>query len=164
MSPRGKILTQDKAKEIAANFTDLIVICGHYEGVDQRALDLTDAEEISIGDFVLTGGELPCAILLDAVARLVPGVLADPVCHEEESVASGLLEEDRYTKPHTVCDLSVPEELISGDHAAVKRWKREMSLKITAERRPDMLLKYKSKLTVSDIKYLENVGYKELLR
>jgi tRNA (guanine37-N1)-methyltransferase len=153
MSPKGAVLTQKKAEELA-EYTDMIVICGHYEGVDERVLEETEAEEISVGDFILTGGELPCAILVDCVARLVGGVLSDPECHEEESISSGLLECPQYTKPFDFMGRKVPEVLLSGHHANIEKWRREQSLTLTAERRPDLLEKNIGRLDERDIKFL----------
>ncbi len=138
MSPRGRVLTQDKAKELAA-LPLLTLLCGHYEGVDQRLLDEYDAEEISIGDYVLTGGELPAAILADAVSRMLPGVLAEEVCFTEESHFSGLLEYPQYTRPEVWRGRPVPEVLLSGHHENIRLWRERESLRVTAENRPDLL-------------------------
>lgn len=156
MSPKGALLTQKKAEELAEQNDDIIVICGHYEGVDERVLEEVAAEEISIGDYILTGGELPCAILVDCVARLVDGVLSDPECHEKESISSGLLEYPQYTKPFSFMGREVPEVLISGHHANIEKWRREQSLRLTAERRPDLLEKNIDKLDEKDLKFLRN--------
>ena len=137
MSPKGALFTQKKAEELS-KYNNLIIICGHYEGVDERIIDEIVDEEISIGDYILTGGELPCAILVDSVARLADGVLSDPECHEKESVSSGLLEYPQYTKPFDFMGRKVPEVLISGHHANIERWRKEQSVLITAERRPDL--------------------------
>jgi len=137
MSPKGNLLTQKKAEELSEN-TDLIVICGHYEGVDERVINEIVDEEISIGDYILTGGELPCAILIDCVARLAGGVLSDPECHRKESISSGLLEYPQYTKPFDFMGRKAPEVLISGHHANIDRWRWERSVLLTAERRPDL--------------------------
>ena len=137
MSPQGKTFDQKKAIEIS-KMDSVVLLCGHYEGVDQRVLDEMDAEEISVGDYVLTGGELPACILVDAVSRLLPGVLADPSCYEEESIASGLLEYPQYTKPAVWHDRAVPEVLLSGDHKKVDAWRLEQSLALTEARRPDL--------------------------
>ena len=153
MSPKGALLTQKKAEELAWA-EQLIIICGHYEGVDERVLEETGAEEISVGDFILTGGELPCAILVDCVARLVDGVLSDSECHEKESISSGLLEHPQYTKPFSFRGREVPEVLISGHHANIEKWRREQSLRLTAERRPDLLEKNIDKLNDKDLKFL----------
>jgi len=161
MSPKGSLLTQKKAEELAG-YTDLVVICGHYEGVDQRVIDEVADEEVSIGDYVLTGGELPCAILADCVARLVPGVLSDPQCHREESISSGLLEYPQYTKPAEFLGRPVPEILVSGHHANIERWRWEQSVLLTAARRPDLLeiwLKNNlSGLDKSGLKFLKENG------
>lgn len=137
LSPRGRHLTHALAQELAAA-DRLVLLCGHYEGVDQRVLDATEAEEISVGDYVLTGGELPACILVDAVSRLLPGVLASPACYEEESIASGLLEYPQYTKPAVWEGREIPPVLLSGDHAKVDAWRLEQSLALTKERRPDL--------------------------
>lgn len=141
LSPRGKQLTQTLAEELAASDA-LILLCGHYEGVDQRALDLMEAEEVSIGDFVLTGGELPACALIDAVVRLLPGVLAEPACYRDESIASGLLEYPQYTRPPVVNGCQVPEILLSGDHKKIAAWRLAQSLALTEERRPDLYAAY----------------------
>ena len=138
LSPRGRHLTHPLAAELSA-CDRLVLLCGHYEGVDQRVLDEMDAEEISVGDYVLTGGELPACILVDAVSRLLPGVLADPSCYEEESIASGLLEYPQYTRPPVFMGREVPEVLISGHHANIEKWRREKAEEITKARRPDLL-------------------------
>ncbi|MFH1512423.1 MAG: tRNA (guanosine(37)-N1)-methyltransferase TrmD [Bacillota bacterium] len=139
MSPRGKPLTQEKVVEIAKREDNLILLCGHYEGVDQRAIDLVADEEISLGDFVLTGGELPALCLIDAVARHLPGVLGSNDSAQDESFAIGLLEYPQYTRPREYRGLTVPEVLLSGNHAQIEAWRREQAQKITAERRPDLL-------------------------
>ena len=138
MSPRGKVLTQQRAKELAEH-RNLIVLCGHYEGVDQRLLDEYQAEEVSIGDYVLTGGELPAMILTDAVSRMIPGVLADEVCFTEESHFSGLLEYPQYTRPECWRGRAVPEVLLSGHHERIRAWRHEEAVKITEQNRPDLL-------------------------
>lgn len=141
LSPKGEVLTQAKASSLLA-YDRLILLCGHYEGIDQRVLDEYVDEEISIGDYVLTGGELPACILVDAVARMVEGVLAMPECFEEESIASGLLEYPQYTRPVTFHGVSVPEVLLSGHHANIEAWRLEESLRITRERRPELYEAY----------------------
>ncbi len=140
MSPRGRLLTHEVVRELAS-YDHLLFICGHYEGVDQRVLDEFEAEEISIGDYVLTGGEIPACITVDAVARLIPGVLADPACYEGDSIASGLLEYPQYTHPRVWEGREVPDVLLSGDHGAIERWRLERSVELTRERRPDLLQK-----------------------
>lgn len=138
MSPRGKLLRQSVAEELAS-FGQLIILCGHYEGVDQRVIDEIIDEEISIGDYVLTGGEIPACILADCVGRLCPGVLSAPECFENESFQGGLLEYPQYTRPPVYHGMAVPDVLISGHHKNIEDWRRERSLEITRERRPDLL-------------------------
>jgi tRNA (guanine37-N1)-methyltransferase len=137
LSPKGRLFTQTVAQELTC-YDNLILLCGHYEGVDQRVLDEIVDEELSIGDYVLTGGELPACIVVDAVARLIPGVLAEPACYEGESIASGLLEYPQYTKPAVWRDQPIPPVLLSGDHAKVDAWRLEQSLSITQARRPEL--------------------------
>ncbi len=137
MSPKGRTFTQAVAEELT-EYDRLIFLCGHYEGVDQRVLDEIIDEEISIGDYVLTGGEIPACIVVDAVSRLLPGVLADPACYEGESIASGLLEYPQYTKPAEWRGRRIPDVLLSGDHKKVDAWRLEQSLALTKERRPDL--------------------------
>ncbi len=141
MSPKGRIFNHSIAEELS-RYDNIIILCGHYEGVDQRVLDEIVDEDISIGDYVLTGGELPACILVDAVSRLKEGVLADPSCHEDESVASGILEYPQYTKPREFMGRTVPEVLLSGDHKRIERWRLEEAVSLTRERRPDLLLKH----------------------
>ncbi len=140
MSPRGSVFNQAKAKELSEK-ERLIILCGHYEGVDERIIEEIVDEEISIGDFVLTGGEVPCCILVDAVARLCDGVLADAECHEKESFSDGLLEYPQYTRPYDFMGRIVPDVLISGHHANIEKWRYEKSMELTKERRPDLLEK-----------------------
>lgn len=140
-SPRGRIFNHDVANELA-KYDNIIILCGHYEGVDQRIIDTIIDEEISIGDYVLTGGEIPACIIVDAVSRLVPGVLSDKECYEKESIASGLLEYPQYTRPREFNGLTVPEVLLSGHHENIEKWRLEKSLEITKERRPDLYEKY----------------------
>ena len=137
MSPRGKILDEEKIRELA-ELDSFVILCGHYEGVDQRVLDHWDAEEISIGDYVLTGGELPAMVLIDSVARLIPGVLGNEDSAMNESVYSGLLEHPQYTQPREYRGMEVPEVLTSGHHQNIDLWKLEQSLALTKERRPEM--------------------------
>ncbi len=139
MSPKGEIFSHEAAKRLA-EYDNLIFLCGHYEGVDQRVLDEIVDEEISIGDYVVTGGEIPACIVIDAVSRLKDGVLSAKECYEGESVASGLLEYPQYTKPREFLGREVPEVLLSGDHKKIERWRLEKSIEITRERRPDLLL------------------------
>lgn len=139
MSPKGRIFSHGVALELS-KYDNLVFLCGHYEGVDQRVLDMIVDEEISIGDYVVTGGEIPACIVIDAVSRLVDGVLASSECYEGESVASGILEYPQYTKPREFEGMAVPEILLSGDHKKIDRWRLEEAVKITRERRPDLLL------------------------
>ncbi len=145
LSPKGKVFNQEMAINYAKMDRSIMLVCGHYEGVDQRFIDEMVDEEVSIGDYVLTGGELGAMVLADAVCRLVPGVLSDSVCYEEESHHSGLLEYPHYTRPPVWRGREVPEILLSGHHANIEKWRTEKSLAITKERRPDMLEKYSLK-------------------
>lgn len=138
MSPKGKTLTQKRVKELA-QLSDILIICGHYEGVDQRVLDKIAPEEISIGDYVLTGGELPALVLTDSIARLCEGVLPASECFEEESHWNGLLEYPQYTRPEVWENMPVPEILLSGHHKNIENWRREQSVELTKRLRPDML-------------------------
>lgn len=154
MSPRGKVLNQQKALELS-KMDNVCILCGHYEGVDQRILDELQAEEISIGDYVLTGGELAALVLTDSVVRLVPGVLADEVCWQEESHASGLLEHPQYTHPAVWNGREVPDILLSGHHANIEKWRREQALTITYRNRPDLL--EKAELSKNDVAFVEKL-------
>ncbi|MBR7172455.1 MAG: tRNA (guanosine(37)-N1)-methyltransferase TrmD [Clostridia bacterium] len=138
LSPKGKTFNQTESKRLSKH-NHLILLCGHYEGVDQRVIDLLIDEEISIGDYVLTGGELPAMVLIDSVSRLIDGVLGGDESAEIETFKDNLLEYPQYTKPREFMGLSVPEVLISGDHAKVDKWRREQSEKLTRERRPDLI-------------------------
>ncbi len=138
MSPQGRVLTQPKAQELA-EYDNLIILCGHYEGIDSRVLEEIVDEEISIGDYVLTGGELPACVLVDCISRLKEGVLADKKCYEDESISSGLLEYPQYTRPYEFRGKKVPDVLISGNHAEIDKWRAEKSLEITKIKRPDLL-------------------------
>lgn len=155
MSPRGKTLNQTKLKELAEKGEDLFILCGHYEAVDQRVLDKLGAEEISIGDFVLTGGELPAMILADGVVRLLDGTLSQEDCFVDESHYSGLLEYPQYTKPQIWQDMAVPDVLVSGHHANIMKWRREKSLEETYLRRPELL--ETAELSDSDRAYLSEL-------
>ena len=139
MSPKGRILNHDIVRELS-EYDNLIFLCGHYEGVDQRVLDEIVDEDLSIGDYVLTGGELPACVTIDAVCRLVDGVLAAEECYTGESIASGLLEYPQYTKPREFMGREVPEVLLSGDHKKIDEWRLEQSLEITERLRPDLLV------------------------
>ena len=143
MSPRGELLSGDIARELSEK-KEVTILCGHYEGVDQRALDALHAREISIGDYVLTGGELPAMVLIDTVARFISGVLASEESVLDESVYSGLLEYPQYSKPREYEGMGVPDVLLSGNHGEIDRWRWEQSLELTAERRPDLMEKYLS--------------------
>lgn len=138
MSPRGRTLSVSIAKELAAE-TDLLILCGHYEGVDQRALDVCGFEELSIGDYVLTGGELAAMVVVDALLRFVPGVLGSGTSALTDSFSDGMLEYPQYTRPAVFDGIPVPEVLLSGHHANIEKWRREKALELTAERRPDLL-------------------------
>jgi tRNA (guanine37-N1)-methyltransferase len=139
LSPQGKPLTQNLVKELSKE-SNLILLCGHYEGVDQRVLDALEFEEISIGDYVVTGGELPALVLTDAVVRLQEGVLPDEEAYTIESHYNGLLEFPQYTRPEVWNGRAVPEALLSGHHERIQQWRKEMSLEITKRKRPDLLL------------------------
>lgn len=141
MSPKGKVFTQSKAIELS-KMDNIFLLCGHYEGVDQRVLDTIVDEEVSIGDYVLTGGELPALVLVDTVTRLCEGVLASDECFQDESHFNGLLEYPQYTRPEVWNDIPVPEVLLSGHHKNVEDWRKVQSLEITKERRPDMYKNY----------------------
>ena len=138
LSPCGKTFTQADAKRLAADYDHLILVCGHYEGIDQRFIDGYVDEEISLGDFVLTGGEIAAMAVADAVCRLVPGVLPDPECFENESHWDGLLEYPQYSRPAVWHDMAVPEILTSGNHAKIALWRRKQAIIRTRDRRPDM--------------------------
>ena len=140
LSPSGNLLKQQKVVELAKNYEHLVLVCGHYEGIDQRIIDLLIDEEISIGDFVLTGGELPAIVLVDAVSRYVDGVLSEGSTNEE-SFSSGLLEYPQYTRPQKFKGLEVPEVLINGHHAKIKEWQKEKALEKTKKVRPDLIKK-----------------------
>ena len=139
MSPKGRMFNHSVACELS-QYDNLVFLCGHYEGVDQRIIDEIVDEEISIGDYVVTGGEIPACIVIDAVSRLVDGVLASSECYEGESVASGILEYPQYTKPRVFMGREVPEVLLSGDHKKIDGWRLEEAVNLTRERRPDLLL------------------------
>lgn len=144
MSPAGRVLNQSRVRELACEYDNICILCGHYEGVDQRVLDLLVDEEISVGDYVLTGGELPAMVLSDAICRMLPGVLSNDECFTQESHYNGLLEYPQYTKPAVWRDMEVPPVLLSGHHANVESWRAEQSLIRTEKLRPDMLENYNS--------------------
>ena len=140
MSPKGTVLTQKRAMELSQiNQGRLVILCGHYEGVDQRILDEIVDEEISIGDYVLTGGEIPACVLIDCVSRMINGVLSDSAAYEKESHFSGLLEHPQYTRPEEWHGRRVPEILLSGHHANIEKWKDDTGLELTKKLRPDIL-------------------------
>ncbi len=138
MSPKGKTFTQSDAVRLA-EYDRIVLLCGHYEGVDQRVLDEIVDEEISVGDYVLTGGELPALTVTDAVCRMIPGVLPEEVCFTEESHFDGLLEYPQYTRPEVWHGVPVPEVLMSGHHLNISKWREQQSLELTEKLRPDML-------------------------
>ncbi len=140
MSPRGKVLTQKHAYELT-KYDNIIILCGHYEGVDERIIEEIVDEELSIGDYVLTGGELPACILVDCISRMLDGVLSNEDCWRGESIASGMLEYPQYTRPYDFMGRLVPEVLLSGHHANIEKWRHEQALKKTLECRPDLLEK-----------------------
>lgn len=140
MSPKGRKLTQSLVKELSA-YRHLVLLCGHYEGVDQRALDLNIDMEVSVGDYVLTGGELPAMVLIDAVSRYIPDVLGSEQSTVDESFSDNLLEYPQYTRPQNFRGLEVPEVLVSGNHQKVDEWREKLKLEITMKNRPDLLEK-----------------------
>ncbi len=154
LSPCGKTLDNHLARELS-NDKGLILLCGHYEGVDQRVLDELVDYEVSIGDYVLTGGELPAMVLVDAMMRFIPGVVGSEDVHEEESFEDGLLEYPQYTRPADFEGHKVPEVLLSGHHENIRKWRRQRQLEVTADRRPDLLAT--AKLTKEDQILLENI-------
>lgn len=159
MSPRGKMLDGKMAESLAGE-EEFTILCGHYEGVDQRALDALNVTEVSIGDYVLTGGELPAMVLIDTVARFLDGVLASEESVKDESVYSGLLEYPHYSKPREIAGMEVPEILLSGNHQEIDLWRWEQALRLTKERRPDMFAKYLEtlgKLSRKEKKILDDV-------
>ena len=157
-SPAGRRLDQALVQQIAAG-AGAVLLCGRYEGVDQRFIDAQVAQEISLGDFVLSGGELPALALLDAVARLMPGVLSEP-SHQQDSFSDGLLEGPQYSRPEFWGGQGVPPVLLSGHHAQVTRWRRERSLELTARRRPDLIAAARAagRLQTADERFLESIG------
>ena len=160
-TPQGRLFNQDLAKELAKE-EELIFLCGHYEGVDERVLELTDAESISIGDYVLTGGELPSVVMMDAISRMIKGVLSNEDSAEFESFEDGLLEYPQYTRPSIYEGMEVPEILLSGNHKNIEEWKRKEALRRTFERRPDLLdPKF---LSAKDLSFLQSLGYSKDLK
>jgi tRNA (guanine37-N1)-methyltransferase len=156
LSPQGKVLDQETVEQLA-RFPALLLICGHYAGVDERVRQHLATEEISIGDYVLTGGELAAMVLIDTVSRFTPGVVGSSENVREDSITSGLLQHPLYTRPAEYRGLTVPEVLRSGHHAEIERWRRHQSLKRTLELRPDLL--EQANLTAEDLEYLRSLGY-----
>lgn len=154
LTPQGKTLTQQRVKELS-KMNNIALLCGHYEGIDERVIEELQPEEISVGDYVLTGGELPALILADSISRMIPGVLSDDECFTEESHFSSLLEYPQYTRPYEWHGRKVPDVLLTGHHANVEKWRREQSLERTLERRPDML--EKADLSKKDREFLEEL-------
>jgi len=153
-TPKGKLFTQDTAKKLSSE-NSLIFLCGHYEGIDERVLELAKPDCFSIGDYVLTGGELPAMVMIDAISRLVPGVLTNDSSPGEESLENGLLEYPQYTRPETVDGISVPDVLLSGNHKNIGKWRREQSLRKTYFDRPDLIAK--ADLSEEDRKYINSL-------
>lgn len=154
MSPKGKTLTQQRVKELS-EYDNIAILCGHYEGIDERVLEEIVDEEISVGDYVITGGELPALILADAISRMIPGVLPNEDAYTLESHYSGLLEYPQYTRPFEWMGRQVPEVLISGHHANIQKWQREQSLITTLNKRPDLL--EKAELSDEDRVFLKKI-------
>lgn len=138
MSPQGAVLTQKKAEQLAS-LDQIIILCGHYEGIDRRVIDEIVDEEISVGDYILTGGELPACILIDCISRLCDGVLSDAECYENESISCGMLEYPQYTRPPVYHGVQVPEVLLGGNHADIERWRHDAALELTKKQRPDLI-------------------------
>ncbi|MBR3972083.1 MAG: tRNA (guanosine(37)-N1)-methyltransferase TrmD [Ruminococcus sp.] len=155
MSPKGRTVTQQVVREYSEKYENVCILCGHYEGVDQRVLDMYIDEELSIGDYVLTGGELPAVVFADALCRMMPGVLSSDECFELESHYAGLLEYPQYTRPEVWRDKKVPDVLLSGHHANIEKWRREQAIALTAERRPDMLSS--ATLSTKEASFLESI-------
>jgi tRNA (guanine37-N1)-methyltransferase len=159
LTPQGRVFTQLVAQELSRH-EHIALLCGRYEGIDERIREHLVTDEISVGDYVLTGGELPALILIDAVARLIPGVLGDPTGAEDDSHAMGLLEYPHYTKPSEFRGWKVPDVLLSGDHARIEQWRREQALTRTFRKRPDML--EKAELSKKDMKFVEGLKSKDI--
>ncbi|SHK12034.1 tRNA (guanosine(37)-N1)-methyltransferase TrmD [Tepidibacter formicigenes] len=157
LTPKGKVYNQELAQDFSTD-EDIILLCGHYEGIDQRIIDLIVTYEISIGDYVLTGGELPALILVDSISRLIPGVLGQEESFMEESFKDNLLEYPHYTRPREFMDQKVPDVLLSGNHKMIDEWRRQKSIEITARKRPDLIKK--ADLTDKDKKYIEKINKK----
>ena len=158
LTPQGRVFSQTVAEELAGE-EDLVLLCGHYEGIDERALTLLNADNISLGDFVLTGGELPAMVMIDCISRLVPGVLGNDVSAEDESFSGGLLEYPQYTRPPVYRGLSVPEVLLTGHHKRIEDWRRKEAIRRTLERRPDLLPE--AALSLKEQEFLEELLARE---
>ena len=159
MTPQGRVFNQKIAEELSKE-DDLVFLCGHYEGIDERALELIVTDYLSVGDYVLTGGELPAMVMIDCISRLVPGVLNNDVSAEIESFHDNLLEYPQYTRPEVYAGMRVPEVLLSGHHKNIETWRRQQSIKRTLERRPDLLAD--AKLFKKEKLYLEELRKKDL--
>ena len=159
LTPQGKVFHQEMAKELAQE-RDLVFLCGHYEGIDERVLDEIVTDYVSIGDYVLTGGELPAMVMMDSISRMVPGVLSNQESGETESFAGNLLEYPQYSRPEEWHGKKVPEVLMSGHHANIEKWRREQSLIRTRERRPDLIPT--ATLTEEDQKFLRKLEEKQI--
>jgi len=157
-TPQGELLTQRLVEELS-HAPAVAMICAHYAGIDNRVPEFLATREISLGDFVLTGGELPAMVLIDAMSRLVPGMIGSPENVAEDSISSGLLQHPLYTRPAEFQEMAAPDVLLSGHHANIEKWRREQSLQRTLERRPDMLLT--AELSSDDLKYLATLGYQQ---
>ncbi|CAK7009246.1 MAG: tRNA (guanine-N(1)-)-methyltransferase [Peptostreptococcus russellii] len=151
LSPKGKTFTQDMAKSLSKE-DNLIFLCGHYEGIDQRVIDMIVTDELSIGDYVLTGGELPALVMIDSISRLIPGVLNKSESYEDETFEGDLLEYPQYTRPREYEGHKVPDVILSGNHQKIDQWRKEESEKLTKERRPDLWTSYIEKNPVKEVK------------
>ncbi|MBR5349389.1 MAG: tRNA (guanosine(37)-N1)-methyltransferase TrmD [Lachnospiraceae bacterium] len=154
LNPQGRVFNQSIAEKLAAH-SDIVFLCGHYEGIDERALELCVTDHISIGDYVLTGGELPAMILMDCISRLVPGVLGNDTSADVESFHDNLLEYPQYTRPEEFMGMRVPDVLLSGHHLNIETWRRQQSIRRTLERRPDLL--EQANLTPKELKFLKSL-------
>lgn len=155
LTPQGKVFNQDMAEELVKE-EELVFLCGHYEGIDERILETIVTDYVSIGDYVLTGGELPAMVMIDTISRLLPGVLSNKTSAEFETFHDNLLEYPQYTRPETFMGQSVPKVLLSGHHGNIEKWRRQQSLIRTAKRRPDLL--EEAKLSENDIKFLKELA------
>ncbi len=162
LSPKGKTFTQDMAKSLSKE-DNLIFLCGHYEGIDQRVIDMIVTDELSIGDYVLTGGELPALVMIDSISRLIPGVLNKSESYEDETFEGDLLEYPQYTRPREYDGHKVPDVILSGNHQKIDQWRKEESEKLTKERRPDLWTSYIEKNSVKEVKKNKRKRKKERL-